>query len=337
MNSIVSDPVLRISGEPFLYYDESAVHRLLTADPVAAFAYFAEGLSAAAQGAVLVEQPPKQIFSDPGGSGDFRIMPCVLRQGNRVRKTIKIVGTNIAQRLVPGQITVGKAFCLHPQENFVTHVFEACLLSSARTGLSAALAMKTLAPGSVRLTVIGAGRVGYYTALYAIANRLVAEVVFHDRDPVRAGAAVSRLSREARFTRASVCPIDLLPATDIVVVATDSSAPVCAPPAWDAKLVISLGADTAHQRELAPEWIECAELYADSLDSLRYGDLRAWLDAGLMTASRVTEFGEVLRNGSPSFARPSVFVSTGLALYDNLAIGYLLECADRTGGAALKR
>lgn len=337
MNSIVSDQVLRISGEPFLYYDESAVHRLLTADPAAAFDYFAAGLSAVARGIVSVEQPPKQIFSDPDGFGDFRIMPCVLRQGNQVRKTIKIVGTNVAQRLIPGQITVGKAFCLHPQENFVTHMFEACLLSSARTGLAAALAMKTLAPGAARLTVIGAGRVGYYTALYAIANRLAAEVIFHDRDPVRAQAAVSRLSSEVRFTRARVCPIDRLPATDIVVVATDASAPVCAPPAWNAKLVISLGADTTQQRELAPEWIERAELYADSLDSLRYGDLRAWLEAGLMTASRVTEFGELLRNGSPSFERPSVFVSTGLALFDNLAIGYLLECADRSGSSALKR
>ncbi|MEO8008562.1 MAG: hypothetical protein ABI728_08595 [Betaproteobacteria bacterium] len=136
MNSRVGDQVLRISGERFLYYEESSVHRLLTTDPIAAFAYFAAGLTAAALGSISVEQPPKPIFSDSGESGDFRIMPCVLRRGNLVRKTVKIVGTNVAQRLVPGQMTVGKAFCLHPEENFITHVFEACLLFSARTGLT---------------------------------------------------------------------------------------------------------------------------------------------------------------------------------------------------------
>ncbi|MEO8008563.1 MAG: hypothetical protein ABI728_08600 [Betaproteobacteria bacterium] len=187
------------------------------------------------------------------------------------------------------------------------------------------------------LTLIGAGRVGYYAALYAVTTGLAAEIVFHDRDPVRAEAAVARLPGEARFARASACPIDRLPATDIVVLATDANVPVCAPLAWNAKPVISLGADTTQQCELAPAWAEHAELFADSLDSLRYGDLRAWLEAGLMAASRVSGFGEFLRNGCPSLERPGVFVSTGLALFDNLAIGYLLECADRSGSCGLRR
>jgi len=85
------------------------------------------------------------LFSDPGDAGDFRVMPCVVRRGGRVRKTIKVVGTNLAQQVVPGQITVGKALALHPVENFVTDLFEACLLSSARTGACAALALDLLA------------------------------------------------------------------------------------------------------------------------------------------------------------------------------------------------
>jgi ornithine cyclodeaminase/alanine dehydrogenase-like protein (mu-crystallin family) len=163
--------VLRVHAEPCSYVDEPTVHELLTAAPAEYLAHVGRWLTLLAEGRATVEIPAKWIWTDtvePDG-GDFRVMPCVVRDSARIVKTVKVVGTNRRQREIPDQITVGKAFHLHPRENFITHVFEACLLSSARTGLCGALALSRLAPIRKRITIVGAGRVGYYAALYASA------------------------------------------------------------------------------------------------------------------------------------------------------------------------
>ncbi|VAV85122.1 hypothetical protein MNBD_DELTA01-221 [hydrothermal vent metagenome] len=41
-----------------------------------------------------LEFPTKQVFSDPDDSSDFRVMPCIVRGKEKVRKTVKIVGAN---------------------------------------------------------------------------------------------------------------------------------------------------------------------------------------------------------------------------------------------------
>src|SRR5919106_2306259 len=181
--------VLRVHPEPFEYVDERAVHVALTSDPAGYVSFFERGLLAIAVGDTRVELPAKKIFSDGAGQGDFRVMPCVSRNGKTVTKTVKVVGTNTVGRAVPDQITVGRALCLHPAENYVTHVFEACLLSSARTGACAAVAMAHLAPARRHVTIVGAGRVGFYSGLYAAARGGVEEIVLCDRDRDRATSA----------------------------------------------------------------------------------------------------------------------------------------------------
>ena len=150
-----------MSGEPCRYYSESDVHGLLTARPGEYFSFARSLLRAIAAGRAQLTLPPKQVFPDAKTQGDFRVMPCELRLGGTVTKTVKVIGTNTVQRTVPDQITVGKLLVLDPVENYVSTVLEACLLSSARTGLCAALAMDALARGSRELVVIGAGRVGF--------------------------------------------------------------------------------------------------------------------------------------------------------------------------------
>jgi ornithine cyclodeaminase/alanine dehydrogenase-like protein (mu-crystallin family) len=161
------DEVLRVRSEPYRYWTEIEVHRALTRDAQGYFGFVLDALSELACGRATMELPAKQLFTDPGDAGDFRVMPCVVRRGGAAMKTVKLVGTNRLQRVVPGQITVGKALVLHPEENFITHILEACLLSSARTGLGAALAMHLLAGTTDSVAVIGSGRVGYYAAYFA--------------------------------------------------------------------------------------------------------------------------------------------------------------------------
>lgn len=318
--------VLRTSHEPCIHLSDAEVHAVLTRDPAGCFIHMLQALRDVAGGRLAIDVPPKQVFGDPGADSDFRIMPCVVRGNGSVTKTVKLVGTNIAQRKVPDQITVGKALVIDHEENFVTHIVDACLLSSARTGLCAAIAIQLLARRRGRLAVIGSGRVGYYAALYAAAACGIREVLFADLDPARAGAAAAALSARTPGCSSRAVALDELQDTDIVVLATNSSSPLCAPPAWQADLVISLGADIDHQSELDARWAGAADIFIDTPDSARFGDLRDWIARGLIGDGDLTDLGTLLRRGAAQGnGRPRLFVSTGSALFDNLALQYLLR------------
>lgn len=318
--------VLRITPEPFIYFDEFQVHRILTRDPVDYLGFLHGQLDNIAKGEARLELPPKQIFHDPFDDADFRVMPCVVRMGGAACKTVKIIGTNTRQEQIPDQITVGKAFVIDSRENFVSHIFEACLLSSARTGACAALATKLLAPARNTLTVIGAGRVGYYAALYVASLGGVEVVRIADADHARATRTAALLAGQHCGPRIEAIPLESLPNTDIAILATTSREPLCQPPGWGAGLVISLGADTDNQRELAPEWADRADIFVDTVDSARFGDLAAWQKAGFISQETLVDLFDVLRQGSsPPASRPRVFISTGSALFDNLTIAYILD------------
>ncbi len=318
--------VLRVHGEPGEYYDDSQIHALLTERPGDYVAFVLEGLAAIASNSVALELPAKQIFSDPGHDADFRIMPCNLRSQRGMRKTVKLVGTNTAQRVVPGQITVGRTFALHPLENFITHTFDACLLSSARTGVCAAIAVQLLTTHCKRVAIIGVGRVAYYSARYLLALGLTETLYFHDIDPRRAESMVEELGANAGTGTCTIISGRPTEAVDAVVIATTSDTPVYALEDFPAGTVVSLGADTAWQRELDPGLAGDSAIYVDTLDSIRYGDLHAWIAAGLTTADHLIDLLSLLRRGvAHAEDQRRLFISTGSALFDNLTVGYLLS------------
>lgn len=280
------------------------------------------GVQAVANGTAQIDMPPKQIFADADIEGDFRIMPCVLRWGKRHWKTVKVVGTNNAQRIVPDKITVGKALALHPVENFVTDIIDACILSSARTGACAAIGAHALNAPRSSVAIIGSGRVGFYSALYLCAQGGISKLAFHDAVAMRAANAARALASIFPLIKFEVRSVD--PDADLVIVATTSTQPLLHPDKTTARTVISLGADTDEQRELDPAWREAANLYVESVDSLRYGDLNHWG----VSVPEVTELSRLILSGKQGMRERSVFISTGSALFDNLAIGYLLESAE---------
>lgn len=316
--------VLRTATEPWIAVSDAETHRLLTAAPRDYFDHMLRRLGDIAAGRTRVELPPKQVFADDDGLADFRVMPCVTRDGGGITKTVKLVGTNIAQQRVPDQITVGKALVIDPVENHVTHIVDACLLSSARTGLCAALAIHLLAPRAKTALIVGSGRVGYYSALYAAACCGVGDIFFSDRQPGRADAAATALASRMPGLR---CRSGDAGSADVAILATTSETPLCAPPGWNAPLIISLGADIDHQSELDPRWAGLADVYVDTLDSLRFGDLKKWLAQGLLRADAVSQFSDLLSSPQPvqDNGRRKLFVSTGSALLDNLTLEYLLS------------
>lgn len=321
--------VMRLHGEPYVYVDEWRVHALLMAHPLAYYYFVREGLERIAQGEAVLELPPKQIFADPNGESDFRVMPCIVRTAQGVTKTVKVIGTNTRQELVPEQITVGKALVLHPEENFISHIFEGCLLSSARTGLCAAMAVDLLADRRQRVAIVGTGRVGFYAARFLAALGGVSSVVLVDSAPESALACAELLSRDAAGLRVDVVSdFQQIPEVDVLVLATTSAEALSSPANTPAALVVSLGADTDAQSELDANWIDEADIYVDTRDSLRFGDLQAWHREGRITPEQVCDFFDVLKNGARATGRKRVFVSTGSALFDNLSIAYLLPKLD---------
>src|SRR5262245_27286636 len=323
---------LRVHHEPFEYVDERAVHDALVARPLAYLDYLHDSLTGIANGRIVVEQPPKQVFADvndrepTSAGGDFRVMPCIVRRELRVWKTVKVVGTNVVQKTVPDQITVGKALCIDAAENHVTHIIEACLLSSARTGACAAIALKQLAVSRRRVMVVGAGRVGSYAAFYSSMLQGVEEITFvdllHDRARAAAALAADTFKSAAVFRAGEAgSPIE----ADAVIVATTAHLPVLAPAATQARLVVSVGADAPLQHELSCEWAGVADVYVDTLDGFGVGDLREWSRDGLVQRNAVIDLLTLYRDGPRAGTRPRVFISTGSALFDNLTISYILD------------
>lgn len=307
---------------------DRAVHALLTDDIPGLLGFVRDRLRAIAGGQVRVEAPPKQVFEAPDG-GDFRVMPCVTTRGSERFATVKIVGTNRAQRIVPGQITVGSVCVLHPREHFITHRFDACVFSSARTGLLAALGTQLLADRRDAVLVIGAGRVGYYSARYLAEVPGVRAIAIADADPARARLCAQALTGAGLAVDVSACP-KVPDEAPVAVLATTAHAPLwCLDDAAAPVLAVSVGADARGQHELCPAWHR-AELYTDGPDSLLTGDLAAWAQAGLEFATPRVLTDAVAAPPGPA-RRARALISTGTALWDNLVCAYLVR---RLGGGA---
>lgn len=310
---------VRVHEEPWEHLDDLEVHARLTAHPVAYLAHLRKRLLQLAWGTRALDLRTKRIFDD--GRGDFRVMPCLTGSGTSAVKTVKIVGTNLEQRRVPDQITVGKAVRLDPVENFVTHVFDACLLSSARTGACATIALQLLMSAPQRVAIVGAGRVGVYTGIYLDATWPGIRIVYLDSQPGRAARTAAALT--AGGADAVAGDREDLAQVDAVVLATSSRVPILTPLGTSARCVISVGADSPDQHELSADWIGEADIFIDSKDAREVGDVRAWLEREAFD-HELPDLLALVRDPRPD-RRRSVFISTGSALFDNLTIEYLLE------------
>jgi len=321
--------VVRVHDEPYRYFDDWQVHYMLTRQPLQYMDHLLALLKSLSSGESSLELPNKLVFDDADAFSDFRVMPCVIRHPQRVRKTVKLVGTNGPQQQVPDQITVGKAFALDEKENFVSAGFAGCLLSSARTGACVATTVRLLAPGSESIEIIGAGRVGYYAALYIAALGNTKKIQLCDSILSRAENVAELLSQtfpEIKFT-ASLLPKQQ---ADVVVLATDSHQPIYGSDKKPASLVVSVGADTHWQHELSEQLLGQVDIFVDTLDSFNCGDLRQWCLEDKVEKNAVTDLLGLLSNitedKKPESNKPALFISTGSALFDNLTIDYLLEC-----------
>ena len=93
---------------------------------------------------------------------------------------------------------------------------------------------------------------------------------------------------------------------------------------WPRRSSSAWGADTEDHRELHASWAKSADIYVDSMDAVRVGDLRAWIRDGRITPADLRDLTTLLREGPRhGHNHPRVFISSGAALLDNLSIAWM--------------
>jgi len=186
-----------------------------------------------------------------------------------------------------------------------------------------ATAVRLLAGSTGHISIVGAGRVGYYAALYIAALGNTDKISICDNIEHRAEST-------AMLLRPSFPELEIITShrqeaqADVVVLATDSHQPIYGSDHKPASLVVSVGADTHWQHEVSERLLGQVDIYVDTLDSFNCGDMRQWNSEDRIEKNKVTDLLTLLRE-QPELRRPGLFISTGSALFDNLTIDYLLE------------
>ncbi|SDE68045.1 hypothetical protein [Desulfuromonas thiophila] len=314
---------LRLADEGWIYLTDSQIHRLLMTQ-VEPFMERLERFYASWPEEREILLPVKQVFTQPGLRGDFRVMPCVVH--SRRLKCVKIIGTNEEQRRIKDKICVGKALLIDYTDNHVFALMDVCVLSSFRTAAIAclALARSGLKPASIGLC--GVGRIGFYMAV--ILHRWLGcrRLVCHDPDCAirqRFEWLCSEYLPELRVD--FLAQAELLTTVEAVFLATTSQTPLCYQEnAGHLRFIASVGADADNLSELDESLMRTHRLITDSRQSICLGDMKRWHQAGLLAEDRLTELRDLDANALVD-GQSLLFVSTGVALQDALVCEFLYE------------
>ena len=215
-------------------------------------------------------------------------------------------------------------------------ILNAAYLSSLRTGAASGVAAKYLAPAKVDvLGLIGPGWQATFQVEAIVDSCKIREVLVWGRDPKKSRAFIKEMTgRVSVGFRESASLDDLEAQSDILVVATDASAPLIDGGALKEEvLVISMGANQPVKHEISGELIRRMNfVVTDDLPTAKIdsGDLITACEQGIARWEDVIPLEKVVANGAPS-PRPKriLFQSNGIADED-LAVGrYVLEQARR--------
>ena len=322
----IAKRLLRLNDEPYAYYDEVQIHQTLVShasdfmDTLERFYY------TLSKDKDLVVLPLKHVFTTKHFKGDWRVMPCMVKNfDGKIIKVVKVIGTNEEERTVKDKICVGKALLVDPADNFVQAIFDVCALSSFRSAAVSVLAFKHLAHVSdVKVGIIGAGRLGFYTGLLLFRWLGIKEVMIADPNKAHLDnfkhAAATWLPelkiKEGGLQQLCAC-------CEALFLATDSQSPLLsAANSKHASFISSIGADADNLSEVHSSLAEERQIVTDSRQTMRFGDLKRWRDAGLIAADQVLELSEVMGKG---VTKKSLFISTGIAVQDAIVCQFLFD------------
>jgi ornithine cyclodeaminase/alanine dehydrogenase-like protein (mu-crystallin family) len=332
--------LLRLPNEPCVHYPEQTVHAALM-DSLCPFMDALERFYRAwSEDESAVRQPPKHVFQRTGVRGDWRVMPCAIDRvwpaadgADAGIDAVKVIGTNEEERVVADKISVGKALLLHPTDHFVEAIFDVAALSSFRTAAISVLAYKYCGHRRDHSAgIVGAGRVGFYTAVILREWLGIEHLVVHDLDERRGEDFLAALAGWYGG-RVRIAILDSVRRdSQALFLATTSQQPLI-----DGRLdhhmpfIASVGADADNLSELNADVLDGRMLLSESQQNIAFGDLKRWHEAGLIRPADLIMLPHLLAaaaRGTP-VTTPAVFISTGAAVQDALVCRFL---HDRLGG-----
>jgi ornithine cyclodeaminase/alanine dehydrogenase-like protein (mu-crystallin family) len=203
-------------------------------------------------------------------------------------------------------------------------MIDAGAVTALRTGASAAVAARALAPrAATTVGLIGCGLNGTWAGRSLQAEGFGPGVCF-DVDHSRAAKLAAELGWKVGDVSEAV-------SCDIVTTVTPGNEPVISAPDLRPGLHINaLGADGPGKAEMTIEAVTSCALFCDEWTQASHGgELTGAVTSGLVDRERVTQLGDVLIGaapGRPSDSAVTLFDSTGLAIQD-LAIVKLVMVA----------
>jgi ornithine cyclodeaminase/alanine dehydrogenase-like protein (mu-crystallin family) len=209
-------------------------------------------------------------------------------------------------------------------------------LSSLRTGAATGVAARYLAPANSRiLGVIGPGWQATFQVEAVVGVCPIQRVVVWGRTPKRRRDFIQQMSKRVKAEWREAASVSEVEAeADIVVVATDSTAPIThGNHLKEEVLLASIGANAAVKHEISNDLIRHMNyIVTDDLPTAKgdSGDLIAACEFGILRWDSIVPLDSVVGHGAPN-PRPKriLFQSNGIADED-LAVGkYVLDQAKR--------
>ncbi|ATW25475.1 ornithine cyclodeaminase family protein [Candidatus Formimonas warabiya] len=218
-------------------------------------------------------------------------------------------------------------------------------LTAMRTGAVGGVGMRCFSPASAHTVgVIGAGKQGFYQALYATCARDIRHIYLYDSFPGKDfGPYVASLQAAlgGKQPEIHVCgsPEELLANSEIVVTASPATSPVMPNDTalLKGKCFVAIGSYKPTMRELPNAiWELVDHVYTELPFAMEEsGDLSQPLEDGIITEDRVRYIGDYLLAHPVPVPPPpgttTYFKSVGMGLLDLCVADFIYHEALRTG------
>jgi ornithine cyclodeaminase/alanine dehydrogenase-like protein (mu-crystallin family) len=316
--------LLRLADEPCVYIGEMQAHDVMMDGCCEFMDLLRDFYVAWGSDAIDVTLPLKQVYVDDEVKGDFRLMPCIMKQS--ALKFVKVIGTNEEELTVKDKICVGKSLLIDYYDNHVYAILDVCALSSFRTAAVSVLAFNFSGPQPEGVGIVGLGRIGFYTA-YILHHWLgVNSFVVSDTEERSCDNFTSLTEQYLPNVSFELLPTDEAIAVSraLFVATTSDRSLVHSANGAHLQFISSVGADADNLSELDESLLDTHDVLTDSTQSMCLGDMKRWLQNGTLNSDDVTELKTVVRERDTSRGKV-LFISTGIAVQDVLVNRFVYE------------
>lgn len=287
-----------------------------------------------AQGDCYMPERPAFVYQE----NTYLYMPCFTKEAVGT-KFLTLYPNNPQQGLpyIDGLMVLND-----PSNGKPLAILDGSCLTAVRTGAVGGVGMRCFSRSDARsIGVIGAGKQGFYQAIYAVYARPIHDIWFYDASPKDwesyLAELVTAMGGNQPDFHVATSPEELVAACDIVVTATPATAPVVPddPNLLRGKCFICIGSYKPHMREMPNAiWQLVDNVYTELPFAMEEsGDLSQPLADGLLTRERVRYIGDLLYATTqpplPEKGQTTYFKSVGMSLLDLYVAQFIYVAAQR--------